>query len=132
VNLAELHQVNASCKFRSKCLEQLAESLSVRASVCVFGRVPACSAESLDGLLTRSVEIILANVKQTPCLTLRILKSLYPLTDFNAVSDGSDLVSTLQLLISNVFTLLLISVVSYMSEFFLNHIRKIRPPSEFM
>jgi hypothetical protein len=41
-------------------------------------------------------------------------------------------VYTMQLLISNVFALLLISVVSDMSEFFLNHIRKIRPPSGFM
>jgi hypothetical protein len=61
----------------------------------VFGRVPACSAESLDGLLTRSVEVILTNVKQLACLTLKILKSLYSLVDFNAVGDGSNLVSTL-------------------------------------
>jgi hypothetical protein len=61
----------------------------------VFGRVPECLAESLDGLLTHSREVILTNVKQPTCLTLGILKSLYPLTDFNAVGDGSDLVSTL-------------------------------------
>jgi hypothetical protein len=51
VNLAELHHVNASCKFNAKCLEQLAdcleqlpksleqlaESLRVRSSPCVLG-----------------------------------------------------------------------------------------------
>jgi hypothetical protein len=61
----------------------------------VFSLVPACSAESLDGMPTRSWEVILTNVKQLACSTLRIMKSLYSLTDFNAVGDGSDLVSTL-------------------------------------
>jgi hypothetical protein len=41
------------------------------------------------------VTIVLATVKQSACLTLGILKSLYPLADFNVVGDGSDLVSTL-------------------------------------
>jgi hypothetical protein len=47
VNSVELHQVNASCKFRAKCLEQLAESQRVRLSPFMFDRVPAHSAESL-------------------------------------------------------------------------------------
>jgi hypothetical protein len=54
VNSAEFHQVNASCKFRVKCLQQLAEcleqlieSMRLRLNPCVFGRVPGCSAESL-------------------------------------------------------------------------------------
>jgi hypothetical protein len=47
VNSVELHQVNASCKFRAKCMEQLAESLRVRPSPYMFDRVPACLAESL-------------------------------------------------------------------------------------
>jgi hypothetical protein len=61
----------------------------------VFDQVPVCSAESLDGLPTHSREVILTNVKQLACLTIGILMSLYPLTDFNAVGDGSNLVSTL-------------------------------------
>jgi hypothetical protein len=73
----------------------LAESQQVRPSPCVFGRVPGCSVESLDGLPTHSQKVILANVKQSACLTLGILKSLYPLADFKAVGDGSDLVSIL-------------------------------------
>jgi hypothetical protein len=64
-------------------------------SPCMFERVLACSAESLDGLPTHSLEVILTNVNQSTYLTLGILKSLYPLADFNAVGDGSDLVSTL-------------------------------------
>jgi hypothetical protein len=73
----------------------LAEYLRVWPSPCMFDRVPGRSVESLDGLLTRSWEVILANVKQSARLTLEIPKSLYPLVDFNAVGDGSDLVSTL-------------------------------------
>jgi hypothetical protein len=94
-NLAKLHQVNASYKYRAKCLEQMAESLRVRPSPWVFGRVPGCSVESLDSMPTHSRQVILANVEQSTCLTLGILKSLYPLADFNATGDGSDLVSTL-------------------------------------
>jgi hypothetical protein len=90
VNSAKLHQLNASYKFRAKCLEQLVECLCVRPSACVFSRVPGCSIESLDDLPTRSREAILTNVKQSACLTLGIVKSLYPLA-----GDGSDLVSTL-------------------------------------
>jgi hypothetical protein len=33
-------------------------------------------------------EVILANMKQAASLTLRILKSLYPRADLDAVSDG--------------------------------------------
>jgi hypothetical protein len=61
----------------------------------VFDRVPRCLVESLDGPPTRSQEVILANVKQSACLTLGILKSLFHLADFIAVGDGSDIVSTL-------------------------------------
>jgi hypothetical protein len=75
--------------------ECLTESLSIQPRAYVFNRVPACLAESLDGLPTHSREVILANVKLPACLALGILKSLYPLTDFNAVGDGFDLVSTL-------------------------------------
>jgi hypothetical protein len=32
VNSTELHQVNASYKFKAECLEQLVESLSIRPS----------------------------------------------------------------------------------------------------
>jgi hypothetical protein len=50
VNSAELPQVNASCKFRAKCLEQLAESLRVRPSAYVFGQVPGWPTDSfLEG-----------------------------------------------------------------------------------
>jgi hypothetical protein len=61
INLAEFHHFNASCKlsancleYLSKCLEQLIDSLGVRSSPWLFGRVPRCSAESLDGLPTHS------------------------------------------------------------------------------
>jgi hypothetical protein len=49
----------------------------------------------VDGLSTHSREVILTNMKQSACLALGIMKSLYPLTDFNAVGDGPNLVSTL-------------------------------------
>jgi hypothetical protein len=54
-----------------------------------------CSVESLDGLPTRSREVILANVKESACLTLEILRSLYPLADFNTVSVTSRISETL-------------------------------------
>jgi hypothetical protein len=54
-----------------------------------------CSVESLDGLPTRSREVILANVKESACLTLEILRSLYPLADFNTVSVTSRILETL-------------------------------------
>jgi hypothetical protein len=93
VNSAKLHQVNASWTFRAECLEQLAKSLHIQSSPCMFSQVLGYSAESLDGLQTRSWEVIsweviFANVKQSVCLTLGILKSLYPLADFNAVVTG--------------------------------------------
>jgi hypothetical protein len=72
-----------------------AECLLVQSSPSMLDRVPGCLVESLDGLPTRSREVILTNVKQSTCLTLEIMKSLYPPTDFNVVGDGSDLVSTL-------------------------------------
>jgi hypothetical protein len=42
----------------------------------------------LDSLLTRSREIILANMRQSVSLTLRILKSLYPRTNLDTASEG--------------------------------------------
>jgi hypothetical protein len=42
----------------------------------------------LDSLLTRSQEIILANMRQSASLTLGILKSLYPRADLDVVGDG--------------------------------------------
>jgi hypothetical protein len=37
---------------------------------------------------TRSREIILSNMRQSASLTLRILKSLYPWADLDAVGEG--------------------------------------------
>jgi hypothetical protein len=42
----------------------------------------------LDNLPTRSWEIILTNMRQSTSLTLRILKSLYPWADLDAVGEG--------------------------------------------
>jgi hypothetical protein len=42
----------------------------------------------LDSLLTRSWEIILANIRQSVSLTLRILKSLYPRADMDVAAEG--------------------------------------------
>jgi hypothetical protein len=42
----------------------------------------------LDSLSTRSQEIILANMRQSVSLTLKILKSLYPQADMDAVGKG--------------------------------------------
>jgi hypothetical protein len=42
----------------------------------------------LDGLPNRFREVILANMKQTSCLTLRILKSLYPRADLDTAGEG--------------------------------------------
>jgi hypothetical protein len=47
-------------------------------------RVP----QMLDSLLTWSREIILANMKQSSCLTPRILKSLYPRAGLDAAGKG--------------------------------------------
>jgi hypothetical protein len=44
--------------------------------------------QMLDSLPTRSREIILANMKQSVSLTLRILKSLYPRADLDAAGEG--------------------------------------------
>jgi hypothetical protein len=42
----------------------------------------------LDGLPTRSREVILANMIQSASLTLGILKSLYPRASLDEVGDG--------------------------------------------
>jgi hypothetical protein len=42
----------------------------------------------LDSLLTRSQEIILANMRQSVSLTVGILKSLYPCVDLDTESEG--------------------------------------------
>jgi hypothetical protein len=42
----------------------------------------------LDSLLTRSQEIILANMRQLASLTLGILKSLYPRADLDMAGEG--------------------------------------------
>jgi hypothetical protein len=47
-----------------------------------------CTPEMLDGLLTRSREIILANMRQSTSLTLRILMSLYPWADLDMAGKG--------------------------------------------
>jgi hypothetical protein len=47
-----------------------------------------CTPEMLDGLLTRSREIILANMRQSTSLTLRILMSLYPWADLDTAGKG--------------------------------------------
>jgi hypothetical protein len=44
--------------------------------------------QMLDSLLTRSREIILANMRQSASLTLSILKSLYPRADLDATDEG--------------------------------------------
>jgi hypothetical protein len=44
--------------------------------------------QMLDSLVTRSREIILANMKQLASLTLSILKSLYPQADLDAAGEG--------------------------------------------
>jgi hypothetical protein len=44
--------------------------------------------QMLDSMPTRSHEIILANMRQSASLTLRILKSLYPQADLDAVGEG--------------------------------------------
>jgi hypothetical protein len=42
----------------------------------------------LDNLPTRSREIIIANMKQSVSLSLRILKSLYPQANLDAAGEG--------------------------------------------
>jgi hypothetical protein len=42
----------------------------------------------LDSLLTRSRELILANMKQSASLTLSILKSVYPRADLDVAGEG--------------------------------------------
>jgi hypothetical protein len=44
--------------------------------------------QMLDSLPMRSQEIILANMRQSVILTLRILKSLYPRVDLDAVGES--------------------------------------------
>jgi hypothetical protein len=50
--------------------------------------IGTCGPQMLDSLLTRSREIILANMKQSTSLTLEILKSLYPHGDLDAAGEG--------------------------------------------
>jgi hypothetical protein len=45
--------------------------------------IAARAPQMLDGLLTQSREIILANMKQSTSLTVRILKCLYPHVDLD-------------------------------------------------
>jgi hypothetical protein len=42
----------------------------------------------LDSLPTRSQEIILAKMRQSVSLTLKILKSLYPRADLDVMGEG--------------------------------------------
>jgi hypothetical protein len=49
-----------------------------------IARVP----QMLDGLPTRSREVILANMKQSTSLTLRILKSLYPRANLDVAGES--------------------------------------------
>jgi hypothetical protein len=48
----------------------------------------ACAPQMLDSLPTRSREIILANMRKSVSLTLRILKSLYPRAELDAAGEG--------------------------------------------
>jgi hypothetical protein len=48
----------------------------------------ACTPQMLDSLLRRFWEIILANMRQSVSLTLRILRSLYPRADLDAAGEG--------------------------------------------
>jgi hypothetical protein len=48
----------------------------------------ACVPQILGSLSTRSREIILVNMRQSASLTLRILMSLYPRADLDAVGEG--------------------------------------------
>jgi hypothetical protein len=50
--------------------------------------IGTCGLQMLDSLLTRSREIILANMKQSTSLTLGILKSVYPHADLDAAGEG--------------------------------------------
>jgi hypothetical protein len=47
-----------------------------------------CVPQMLGSLSTRSREIILVNMRQSASLTLRILMSLYPQADLDAVGEG--------------------------------------------
>jgi hypothetical protein len=42
----------------------------------------------LDMLLTHSSEVILSNMRKASRLTLRIVKSLYPQADLDAIGEG--------------------------------------------
>jgi hypothetical protein len=95
MNSVELHQVNAYCKFRAKCLEQLdecleqlVESLLVRSSPYVFGREPGWPTDSFprgNSHHRDAVSVFNPWDSEVPL----------PLADFNALGDESDLVSTL-------------------------------------
>jgi hypothetical protein len=47
-----------------------------------------CAPQMPDSQRTRSREIILANMKQSVRLTLRIMKSLYPRADLDVAGEG--------------------------------------------
>jgi hypothetical protein len=47
-----------------------------------------CAPQMLDSLPMRSLEIILANMRQSTSLTLRILKYRYPQADLDTTGDG--------------------------------------------
>jgi hypothetical protein len=47
----------------------------------------ACAPHMLDSLLIRSQKIILTNMRQSVSLTVRILRSLYPWVDLDAVGE---------------------------------------------
>jgi hypothetical protein len=50
--------------------------------------IAARAPKLLDGMLTRSREVIITNMKQLVSLTLGILKSLYPQPDLYVVGGG--------------------------------------------
>jgi hypothetical protein len=59
-----------------------------RSGLLLPWRVLWSTPHMLDSLSTRSREIILANMRQSVSLTLKILKSLYPQADMDAVGKG--------------------------------------------
>jgi hypothetical protein len=58
--------------------------------LALAARAPAL----LDGLPTRSREVILANMRKASSLNLGILKSLYPLVNLDAKGEGFAATST--------------------------------------
>jgi hypothetical protein len=61
-------------------------------AIAFFYPAESCSGshapQMLDSLPIRSLEISLANMKQSASLTLGILRSLYPQADMDAVGEG--------------------------------------------